>query len=66
MAFNFNVFRNPSLREDLEAMQTANNATIAALKTSTLVADAAGANPTKAEYDALLAALKAAGLMATE
>jgi len=61
MAFNFNEFRNPTLREDLEAMQTDNNT----VRKSTLVANAVGANPTKAEYDALLAALKAAGLMAT-
>jgi predicted RecA/RadA family phage recombinase len=32
---------------------------------SAIVAAAAGANPTKAEYDGLLAALKAGGLMAT-
>lgn len=32
---------------------------------SVLVANAAGANPTKAEFDALLTALKNAGLMAT-
>lgn len=33
------------------------------VKMSTLVADAAGSNPTKAEFDALLAAMKTAGLM---
>lgn len=32
---------------------------------SALVPDAAGANPTKAEFDALLTALKAAGIMAS-
>lgn len=36
------------------------------IKRMTNVADAAGANPTKAEYNALLAALIAAGLMAAE
>lgn len=35
------------------------------VKQSALVANAAGANPTKAEYDALLAALKTAGIMST-
>lgn len=35
------------------------------VKESALVAGAAGANPTQAEYAALLAALKAAGLMSS-
>lgn len=35
------------------------------VKQATLVANAAGANPTKAEFDALLTALKNAGLMAS-
>ena len=35
------------------------------IKRMTNVAEAAGANPTKAEFKALLDALKAAGLMAT-
>jgi hypothetical protein len=34
------------------------------VKQAALQPDAAGANPTKAEYDALLAALVAAGIMA--
>lgn len=36
------------------------------LKKSAVVAEAAGANPTAAEFKALLDALKAAGIMATE
>lgn len=36
------------------------------LKQAAAVAEAAGTNPTKAEFKALLDALKAAGLMATE
>lgn len=35
------------------------------VKQSALVANAAGANPTKAEFDALLTALKNAGIMAS-
>jgi hypothetical protein len=35
------------------------------IKKGVAVADAAGANPTKAEFDALLASLRTAGVIAT-
>lgn len=41
----------------------ATTTTFGTVKQSALQPDAAGANPTKAEYDALLAALVAAGIM---
>lgn len=46
------------VKAEIEALQAGGGVTPAAL-----VADAAGANPTKAEFDALLTALKNAGLM---
>lgn len=38
---------------------------IGGMKQGAAVADASGANPTKAEYDALLASLRAAGIIAS-
>lgn len=43
---------------------TATTTTAGLVKQAASQPDAAGATPTKAEYDALLAALRAAGLMA--
>jgi hypothetical protein len=43
----------------------ASTATQGPVKMAALQANAAGANPTKAEFDALLAKLKAAGLMSS-
>lgn len=44
--------------------QAANKTTLGLVKQSALVAEAAGENVTKAEFKALLDALKAAGIMA--
>ena len=38
---------------------------VSSMKMGAAVADAAGASPTKAEYDALLASLRAAGIIAS-
>lgn len=57
------------LKDAVDAKYTAANATTAAaglVKQSAVVADAAGEAPTKAEFDALIAALKTAGIMAAE
>lgn len=43
----------------------ATKTTAGIVKQAALVANAAGANPTQAEYNALLTALKTAGLMAS-
>lgn len=56
-----------ALKTLVDAKYTAANATTAAaglVKQSTKVAAAAGANPTKAEFDALITALVTAGIMA--
>ena len=56
-----------ALKALVDAKYTAANATTAAagiVKQSTLVAEAAGATPTAAEFKALLDALKTAGIMA--
>lgn len=45
-------------------LEPATEAAIGGVKQAAHQPDAAGANPTKAEYDALLAALIAAGIMA--
>lgn len=58
-----------ALKALVDAKYTAANATAAAaglVKQAALVADAAGDAPTKAEFDALIAALKTAGIMAAE
>lgn len=58
-----------ALKTLVDAKYTAANATAAAVglvKQSTKVAAAAGASPTKAEFDALITALVTAGIMATE
>lgn len=44
----------------------ASKGTTGGVKQAALVNDAAGDNPTKEEYNALLTALKAAGIMASE
>lgn len=57
-----------SLTTDLAAKLTATTAQFNAKLTASqgaAVADAAGANPTKAEFDALLASLRTAGIIAT-
>lgn len=57
-----------ALKTLVDAKYTAANATTAAaglVKQSAAVAEAAGANPTAAEFKALLDALKAAGIMAS-
>jgi hypothetical protein len=57
-----------ALKTAVDAKYTAANATTAAaglVKQSVLVADAAGSAPSKAEFDALIAALKTAGIMAS-
>ena len=46
-------------------LPAANKTTLGGVKQSTLVPEAAGENVTKAEFKALLDALKAAGIMAT-
>lgn len=46
------------------AAPTATETTAGTVRVAAFQADAAGANPTAAEYDALLAALIAAGIMA--
>lgn len=58
-----------ALKTLVDAKYTAANATEAVaglVKQSALVAEAAGAAPTAAEFNALLDALKAAGIMAAE
>jgi hypothetical protein len=55
-------FETPDGRSVTAAATTTVAGTV---KKAALVANAAGANPTKAEYDALLAALKTAGIMST-
>jgi hypothetical protein len=57
-----------TLKTAVDAKYTAANATAVAaglVKQAAVVAEAAGATPTAAEFKALLDALKAAGLMAT-
>ena len=54
----------PKTREILEDLDTRIPA--GGLTQGAAVADAAGAAPTKAEYDALLASLRAAGVIAAE
>ena len=58
-----------ALKALVDAKYTAANATAAAaglVRQAALVAEAAGEAPTKAEFKALLDALKAAGIMAAE
>lgn len=66
--FNF-AFKNlKGAKGDPGATYTlpaANKTTLGGVKQSTLVSEAAGENVTKAEFKALLDALKAAGIMAT-
>lgn len=66
--FNF-AFKNlKGAKGDPGATYTlpaANKTTLGGVKQSTLVPEAAGENVTKAEFKALLDALKAAGIMAT-
>ena len=47
-------------------LPAASKDTAGGVKQAALVQDAVGDNPTKEEYNALLAALKAAGIMASE
>lgn len=47
------------------ATQPATAGTAGVVKQGVAVANAAGANPTKAEFDALLASLRTAGVIAT-
>ena len=52
------------LAEKLDKTTAATKETLGLVKQAAAVADAAGEQPTKAEFDALLAALRAAGVLA--
>ena len=64
MSKNFDMSGiQPKVREILEDLDE--RVPKAGIKQGEAVADAAGASPTKAEFDALLASLRAAGVIAS-
>lgn len=66
---NYGVFNNEELKRAIEETDTTYSAatsdTLGLVKQGAAVADAAGANPTAAEFKALLDALRTAGIIAS-